>query len=87
MKTKEPFFCCKDQDNVCHPIGDYCSTGRARREHSPIPWKTEGHLIYDADDNLVGCGYGACDVNDPDYERQATENAALIVRCVNEEDR
>jgi hypothetical protein len=30
-KPKEEFFCCKDQDNPCHPIRDYCSTGRARR--------------------------------------------------------
>ncbi len=29
-KVKEDFFCCKDQDNPCHPIGDYCSTGRSR---------------------------------------------------------
>jgi chromosome segregation ATPase len=31
-KKVEPFYCCKDQDNPCHPVGDYCSTGRARRE-------------------------------------------------------
>lgn len=27
----EPFFCCKDQDNVCHPINSYCSEGLRRR--------------------------------------------------------
>lgn len=26
--AKEPFYCCKDTDNPCHPIGDYCSRGR-----------------------------------------------------------
>lgn len=34
-RSKEPFFCCKDQDDPCHPIGSYCSTGRARLENKP----------------------------------------------------
>ena len=28
VEAKEPFYCCKDQDNPCHPIRDYCSRGR-----------------------------------------------------------
>ncbi len=27
---KEPFYCCKDQDNPCHPIGSYCSSKRPK---------------------------------------------------------
>lgn len=30
--VKDEFFCCKDQDNPCHPIRDYCSTGRPREQ-------------------------------------------------------
>lgn len=27
-KGGEDFFCCKDQDDPCHPIRDYCSNDR-----------------------------------------------------------